>query len=126
MAEPENPIEIEDSQQELGEAPAEASEAEPKSKPAHAGRIERFKSWYGERKKWTIPASVLLFILLLFAIPPTRYALAGTVIKHDLSVKVLDATAGTPVSGASVSLGSQSAETDGTGKAVLHRVKAGH
>lgn len=128
MAQDENPIEIEEPAPPAPEP--EVSEQsktdEPKKHAGDESRLQRFKSWYTERKKWTIPASVLLFILLLFAIPPTRYALAGTVIKHDLTVKVLDATAGTPVSGASVSLGSLSAETDGTGKAVLHSVKAGH
>jgi hypothetical protein len=126
MAEEEKPIEINEPEAELSGAPAEPSEHPPKPEAAQASRIERFKSWYTQRKKWTVPASVLLFILLLAAVPPTRYALAGTVIKHDLSVKVIDATAGTPVSGATVSLGTINAETDGTGKAVLHKVKAGH
>ena len=122
MAEEYKPIEV----QEPAEAP-EGSEASGEApKKAGDSRIQRFKSWYGERKKWTIPASVLLFILLLAAIPPTRYAIAGMVVKRDLTVNVTDATAGTPVSGATVSFGSASAETDGTGKAVLLAVKAGH
>lgn len=125
MAEDQTPTEINDSDPEPTEVPSEEHEAAPKSKPSGTSRLDRFKSWYTQRKKWTIPASVVLFILLLAAIPLTRYTIAGTVIKHDLSVKVLDATAGTPVSGATVSLGSSSAETDGTGKAILHKVKAG-
>jgi len=125
MAEDEKPIEIHEADEES--KPSEDSAEPPKkAEQARDSRLERFKVWYTERKKWTIPASVFLFILLLAAIPPTRYALAGTVIKHDLTLKVIDATAGTPVSGATVSTDSASAETDGTGKAVLRAVKAGH
>jgi hypothetical protein len=120
MAEQETPIEAEEP------AEPEVDSPPPKTPDHQASRLDRFKAWYAQRKKWTIPASVLLFILLLAAIPPTRYALAGTVIKHDLSVSVLDSTAGTPVSGATVSVGSLSAQTDGTGKATLHKLSAGH
>src|SRR5579864_4330009 len=93
---------------------------------AHGSRLDRFKIWYTEHKKWTIPASVLLLILLLAALPFTRYNLAGLVLKRDLTVKVLDSTANTPVSGASVSLGPLSAQTDSSGKATLHHIKVGH
>ena len=98
----------------------------PKKIDTTSSHLQRFKIWYSQRKKWTIPASVLLLILILAAIPLTRYNLAGLVVKHDLSVRVIDATANTPVSGATVSIGPASAETDGTGKAVLHKVKAGN
>jgi hypothetical protein len=125
MAEDEKSIEIQEPAEETKQ-PELHDEAPKSHKTPGDSRFERFKRWYIERKRWTIPASVLLFILLLAGIPPTRYALAGTVIKHDLTVKVTDATADTPVSGAVVSAGSISAETDGTGKAVLHGVKAGH
>lgn len=123
MADTEKPIEIDEQDQ----------PAEPKHQPepakagnAHGSRLQRFKSWYGQRKKWTIPASVLLFLLLLFAIPFTRYTLAGMVLKRDLSVAVIDSTANTPVSGATVSVGSITAQTDGAGKATLHKVKVGN
>lgn len=96
--------------------------------PVNTGvsRLQRFKIWYAARKKWTIPASVLLFILILAAIPFTRYSLAGLVIKHDVTIKVMDASADTPVSGATLSAGSISAETDSNGKATLRHLKAGH
>ena len=111
------------------EEPAAVSQTDnlpAKKHPAPDGsRLERFKSWYTERKKWTIPASVLLVILLLAAIPVTRYNLAGLILKRDLTVKVLDATANTPVSGATVSVGSLSVQTDSSGKATLHHIKVG-
>src|SRR5438552_4992651 len=41
---------------------SKTSEHTPKSESFHSRHIERFKTWYAERKKWTIPASVLVFI----------------------------------------------------------------
>jgi hypothetical protein len=104
------------------EAPAEVSQPKQADEPS---RLERFKNWYAERKKWTIPVSVLLFLLILAAIPFTRYALAGTVVKRDLVVRVQDDTSHTPVSGATVSDGGASAETNGSGVAILHKLKPG-
>jgi hypothetical protein len=48
----------------------------------------RFKTWYSNRKKWTVPFSILLFLLVLAGVPFTRYALAGTVYKKNLTIKV--------------------------------------
>src|SRR4051812_7675468 len=95
-------------------------------KQNNGSRWQRFQTWYKDRKKWTIPATVLLAILLLAAVPFTRYNLAGLVLKKNLIVQISDSTANTPVSGAKVSLGSIRAETDGTGKVVLHHIKVGH
>lgn len=90
-------------------------------KPIH----HRFRSWYGEHKRLTIPLSALLFLILLALIPPTRYILAGTVMSKDIIISVRDSTAGTPISGAKVVVGSVSAETDSSGKATLHALKVG-
>lgn len=35
--------------------------------------LHRFKAWYLQRKKWTIPASVILLVVLLGAVPWSRY-----------------------------------------------------
>jgi hypothetical protein len=89
-------------------------------------RINRWKEWYLEEKKWTIPASVVLLVLLLAAIPFSRYHAAGLVLKKDYQIQVTDSVANTPVSGATVTLGSISAVTNGSGKATLHQVKVGN
>lgn len=109
----------------LPEIPAEEHSPTPKTPDSDKSRFQKLKNWYTSRKKWTIPASVLVFLLVLAGIPFTRYALAGTVVKRDLSVNVIDASAGTPVSGARVSVGSANALTDGTGKAILRNIKTG-
>jgi len=126
MAEEEKPIPPADA----GPTPAAEQALSPKPDTAadNAGssRLSQFKTWYTNRKKWTIPASILLLIILLAAVPFTRYSISGLAIKHDLTVKVLDDTANTPVSGADVSVGSLSAQTNSAGMATLHKVKPGH
>jgi hypothetical protein len=108
---------------EPAETPAETS---PPKNDGQPSRLDRFKTWYTERKKWTIPVSVVLFLLILAGTPFTRYALAGTVVKRDLAVRVQDDTSRTAVSGATVSGGGASAETDGNGVAILHKLKPGN
>ncbi|HET9721592.1 MAG TPA: hypothetical protein VFP32_00995 [Candidatus Saccharimonadales bacterium] len=94
--------------------------------PKKAGRWARFTSWYTGRKRWTIPLTVLLVILILAGVPWTRYHAAGLVLKRDLKIKVVDSTTNTPVSGAMVSIGSNSVETDAAGQATLPQTKVGH
>jgi hypothetical protein len=112
--------------QEPAAEPEKPAEHHNDNSPNPESRFARFKSWYLERKKWTIPLSVVLLLLILTGVPWTRYHAAGLVDKKDFEVKIVDSTAGTPVSGATVSAGSISAETSGTGMATLHGVKVGH
>jgi hypothetical protein len=105
---------------------AQPSESIAGTKPPGSSRLGRFKAWYGARKRWAIPATVLLLVLLLAAVPFTRYNLAGLVVKSDLTLRILDSTSNTPVSGATVSLGTTSVQTDGSGMATFHHLKAGH
>jgi hypothetical protein len=108
------------------EKPAGIPEPEAnKPGPAAGSKLERLKIWYAGNKKLSIPVTVLVLILLLAAVPASRYALAGSVVKKNLSLKVLDDTSATPVSGAKVSLGGASADTDAAGVATLEKVSAG-
>ncbi len=113
-------------------AEPEAPAAQPAETASQPGKFNlkrnwrRFRLWYASHKKWAIPATIILIIAVLAGVPYSRYNLAGLVLKHDVSLKVLDATAGTPVSGAVVSVGSASAETNGAGIALLPDIKAGH
>lgn len=85
-----------------------------------ASRWYRFKHWYGGNKKLSIPLTILVLIILLAAIPYTRYKLGGLFIKRDVSIEVVDARAGTPVSGATVTGSGTSAQTGADGQAKLH------
>ncbi|MGH7156825.1 MAG: hypothetical protein ACREGG_01810 [Candidatus Saccharimonadales bacterium] len=105
---------------------SQPAEPDKKEETGFRARLNRFRCWYVEHKKWTIPASVLLIILILAGVPFTRYQLAGLALKRDVSLKVVDATAATPVSGATVSVGPVSAQTDGSGKATLRHIKVGN
>lgn len=105
------------------EAPAEAA---PKKPQSSGPGWQRFKDWYLGHKKWAIPVTVILVIVILAAVPFTRYHIAGVVLKRDVSLKVVDATAGTPVSGASVSIGSIGGETNSSGQVTLRHVKVGN
>lgn len=89
-------------------------------------RLGRFKAWYGGHKRWSIPATVLSLLVIVAVIPWSRYQAAGLVVKRDFSIQVLDSKTGSPVSGATVSDGTISGTSDGSGKATLQRLKVGH
>lgn len=141
MAEKDQPAEIPNQAPEIeAELPlpdpvTPASEPEPektqkkqedkKNSTPGSSRRKRFSTWYSGHKKLSIPLSVLVILLLLLAIPATRYPLAGLALKKNFTVQVNDQTTNTPVSGASVSSGSISTLTDGNGKANL-RLAVGH
>ncbi len=100
------------------ELPAEPTQ--PINPPAKLSIWRRFRNWYGDHKKIAIPLSLLVAVLLVSAIPWTRYKAVGVVVKKDLVVEIVDSTSHSPVSGAVVSGGGDSSTTDGNGKAVLH------
>ncbi|HEX5448140.1 MAG TPA: carboxypeptidase-like regulatory domain-containing protein, partial [Candidatus Saccharimonadales bacterium] len=117
-----------DSGQLPDDPPHDAPEPEQSPKKEHVAqpRWRRLKNWYGTHKKWTIPATVIIIIGLLVAIPSTRYPIVGLGLKKDLNVRVLDAATGTPVSGAMVRVGSTTAETGASGDATIHHISVGH
>ncbi len=91
-------------------------------KPAHHQLWQKYLT----HKRWTIPASVVLVMGLVVLIPWTRYHTAGLVLKKDAIIVIKDSVSNTPVSGATVSDGSSSSETDGNGKAILRSLSVGH
>jgi len=103
--------------------------AAEKALPIKLTRRERFKRgwkhwWASPRKKWGSIAVIVIVIGALFAVPVTRYSILGVVLKTDVTVQVRDTKTGAPVSGVTVKLSGQGAETGATGKATLH-VKLG-
>lgn len=108
------------------EEPVKA-EAETEAKPP-TGKwawLYRIKNWYLGHKKLAIPLTVVALILLMLAIPWTRYNSLGLVLKKGYSIQVIDSTTKSPVSGALVTYGSISASTDGDGIAKLKSIKVG-
>lgn len=94
-------------------------------KPAAGSHWQRFNSWYISHKKLSIPLSFLLLLLIIFAIPLTRYPVAGLLLKKNFGLQVIDSTTKAPVSGATVSASGISTQTDGNGQANL-RLRVGH
>lgn len=89
-------------------------------------RWHRFTHWYKTNKKKSIPLTIVILIAVLAAIPWTRYRGAAMAVSQDFTIKVMDSTAATPVSGADISVGAQHALTNANGVATLHQIKVGH
>lgn len=70
-------------------------------------------------------AAVVVVLGVLFAIPTTRYAIAGTVIKKDLSLQAIDSKTNKPVSAAQLTVAGQTVKTDASGKVTVHNVSVG-
>jgi len=120
--EPLNNSSPQDEQESSPEEPTEVPQSEDEKQP---GKFARAKAWYFARKKITIPGSILLLLLILAAIPASRYGLAGQVVAKNVSVEVKDSLTGTPVSGAEVSFGNQNVLTDAAGKTTLYKLRPG-
>lgn len=81
---------------------------------------QRFSRLYTAKRRLSIPLTAVVVLLLLAAVPVSRYALVGAVMKQDMTVLVVDSRSGTPVSKALVVLGDQRITTDATGLAYVH------
>jgi len=82
-----------------------------------AGWKAKLQALAKDRRTWLVIAGLLVVI---FAVPVTRYKIVGLVIKRSVTVSVVDSTTHTPVSNAQVRLAGASAKTDANGKAKLH------
>jgi hypothetical protein len=77
---------------------------------------DRLKRLFSSRKTWIIVAAV---IVILGAVPFTRYTIAGLVVRKTVHITVVDSKTGTPVSSALVNVSGRRAETDPSGKVTL-------
>lgn len=72
-----------------------------------------------------VGVGIVVIVAALFAIPATRYALAGLVVKKDERVTIVDSQTHKPVLGVRVAAGGVTATTDAKGVATLHGVAVG-
>lgn len=87
---------------------------------------QRLVYWHRSNKKKSILLATLVLLVVLVAVPWSRYQLAKLVLKQNFSVQVVDSVTNTPVSAAYVSAGSMHVITNGDGKAVLNHMKVGN
>jgi len=100
----------------LAVADASADKAEKVSKDDRPGFKAKLKRMLKSKKTWAI---VIALLVILFAIPQTRYAILGLAIKKQVTVVVTDSKTSTPVSAAQVELAGKTVKTDANGKAVV-------
>ncbi|HSW65550.1 MAG TPA: hypothetical protein VLI54_00235 [Bacillota bacterium] len=106
------------------EAEAEASAAQTESVPGSAKHRQLWQ-WAKTHLSITIPVAVVVLLAVLFAVPFTRYVLAGTVLRRSFAVAVVDQQTGKPVSSATITLEGKQAATNNQGIAKI-RVNVGN
>lgn len=79
--------------------------------------FKRLLGWFGSHKKLSIPLAAVVVLGVLAAIPFTRYAIAGLVLKQTFTVSVVDAETKQPVTSAKVRIDGVETTTDNKGKA---------
>jgi len=79
-------------------------------------RSRQYMHLYWAKKQLSIPLSAIALLLVLTAVPYSRFMLVGFVVKQDAIVTVVDSRTGTPVSKAQVILNGRLATTDATGQ----------
>lgn len=100
-----------------GDTVLAAEDMKSESKPIKVVvKKSKFKHFFRNKWLWIGLATVIIGI---FALPISRYAVLGLVIKHDVTISVTDSVTSAPVSNASVTLHGKSIKTDAYGKAVI-------
>jgi uncharacterized protein (AIM24 family) len=87
--------------------------------PAKKPGLRAWAATYWSHKRWTLPATVLIGILLVLVVPSSRYAVLGIALKEPLQVTVVDSSTNTPISGVHLQAGAIWATTSAKGTATL-------
>jgi hypothetical protein len=84
------------------------------------------KQKYLDHKKWTIPLTILVLILIIvFSLPSSRYKIIGLFVSHTYTVTFQDSATSSAVSSATVHLDGATTTTDSSGKAMFTHIKPG-
>lgn len=94
-------------------AAKKANNPKPAEKPGFKTSLKKILK---SKTTWAI---VVALLIILFAIPQTRYAILGLVVKKQVSVKVLDSKTKTPVSNAAVVINGDAVKTNPEGKVTI-------
>lgn len=108
------------------EALAKAFEPDKKLTFAQKAR-EFFKKWWANpRARWGTIIAAFVVLAVSLAVPASRYFLLNSLgIRSSASLVVLDETTQLPLRNVSVTLGGQTAFSDGEGKVKLEKVRLG-
>jgi hypothetical protein len=98
-------------------AASESTQAVVKPQPSWRQKLKHLPAAYWARRKWTVPVTVLLLVLVVFVVPASRYSVLGLFLKGQVSVTVLDSKTNTPVTDAVVRVGGSTFKTNAAGKA---------
>jgi len=88
-------------------------------------KLKQMWQKYWSKKKITIPATVLLLVVVTFLVPYSRYKILGIFIEKSVIVNVYDEQNGKPVSEALVEIDGKTAKTDGNGNIKIDSVSVG-
>ena len=101
--------------------PEKEKPEEPKQeKTAKKSTHRRFAGWYKSHKKLSIPLTVVLLLIIIGAVPWSRYHAVGLAYKKDFTVQAINSTTNSPISGATITVDAAQATTDENGNATLH------
>ncbi len=98
---------------------------EPQAKSGFKQKLAKWKTAYIKHKKVSIPATIIALLLIVGAIPATRYPVLGLVIKKNFSVTVIDAKTNKPISSVDLVIGGKTAKTGQDGSVTFNKVSVG-
>ncbi len=107
------------------EQPQTETAPAPAVKSGLKQKLAKWKATYLAHKKISIPATIVALLLVIGAIPSTRYPVLGLVIKKNFSATVLDAKTNKPISSVDLVIGGKTAKTGQDGKVTFNKVSVG-
>ena len=98
---------------------------EPQTKPGLKQKLAKWKTTYLAHKKISIPATIVALLLIIGAVPATRYPVLGLAMKKNFSATVVDSKTNKPVSSVDVTLDGKTAKTGQDGKVTFSKIPVG-
>ena len=92
-------------------------------KKLKASKLSWYKKILADKRLW-IPLAIVLVLILVLAVPVTRYKTLGLFLKQTYKVELVDSQTAQPVSAASVTIAGKTAQTNNQGKANI-KIKLG-
>jgi hypothetical protein len=87
-------------------------------------RVKQWGAAYWAKKKLTLPLTALVLLIIILAVPFTRYETLGLFLKKPVTVTVVDSKTGAPVSSAQVTVSGKTFNTASNGK-IVQQLKLG-